>query len=134
MFLVRVTTGWSNNVANRAVATPKVALTDTGLVAHLAGVDVDGLERAVSSTLTGGLVEGFVVTVKLTDVDALRRLASEPHPDSEQIIADSLPDAWQLAVDPFAPVRSIPGISWRKGGIVVEHRPARARVTDRTGG
>lgn len=44
VFLVRVTTGWSNNVANRAVATPKVALTDTGLVAHLAGVDVDGLE------------------------------------------------------------------------------------------
>lgn len=88
----------------------------------------------MSSTLTGGLVEGFVVTVKLTDVDALRRLAREAHPDSEQIIADSLPDAWQLAVDLFAPVRSIPGISWRKGGIAVEYRPARARVTDRTGG
>lgn len=61
VFLVRVIPGWSNNVANRAVATPKVALTDTGLAAHLAGVDMDGLERAVSSTLTGGLVEGFVV-------------------------------------------------------------------------
>lgn len=61
VFLVRVILGWSNNIANRAVATPKVALTDTGLAAHLAGVDVDGLDRAVSSALTGGLVEGFVL-------------------------------------------------------------------------
>jgi predicted AAA+ superfamily ATPase len=61
VFLIRVIPGWSNNIANRAVSTPKVALTDTGLAAHLAGVDVDGLERAVSSSLTGGLVEGFVV-------------------------------------------------------------------------
>lgn len=61
VFLIRVIPGWSNNVANRAVSTPKIALTDTGLAAHLAGVDVDGMERAVSSALTGGLVEGFVV-------------------------------------------------------------------------
>lgn len=61
VFLVRVIPGWSNNIANRAVSTPKVALTDTGLAAHLTGVNVDGLEQAVSSALTGGLVEGFVV-------------------------------------------------------------------------
>lgn len=61
VFLVRVIPGWSNNIANRSVSTPKVAVTDTGLAAHLAGVDVDGLERALSSTLTGGLLEGFVV-------------------------------------------------------------------------
>lgn len=61
VFLIRVIPGWSNNVANRAVTTPKIALTDTGLAAHLAGVDVDGTERAVSSALTGGLVGGFVV-------------------------------------------------------------------------
>lgn len=61
VFLVRVTPGWSNNVASRAVSTPKVTLTDTGLAAYLAGVDVDGLETAVSSPLTGGLIEGFVV-------------------------------------------------------------------------
>ncbi|MGO1543387.1 MAG: ATP-binding protein [Gulosibacter sp.] len=61
VFLIRVIPGWSNNIANRAVSTPKISLTDTGLAAHLAGIDVDGLETAVSSPLTGGLVEGFVV-------------------------------------------------------------------------
>lgn len=62
VFLIRITPGWSNNIANRAVATPKVTLTDTGLAAHLSGVDISGLEAAVSSPLTGGLVEGFVVS------------------------------------------------------------------------
>jgi len=61
LYLVRVIPGWSNNTASRAVRVPKVSVSDTGLGAHLAGVNVDGLERAVSSTLTGGLVEGFVV-------------------------------------------------------------------------
>jgi predicted AAA+ superfamily ATPase len=61
VYLVRVVRGWSNNIASRAVHVPKVALSDTGLAAHLAGVDVDGLERDVSSTLTGGFVEGFVI-------------------------------------------------------------------------
>lgn len=61
VYLVRVVPGWSNNVANRAVSTPKVSVADTGLATHLAGVDVNGLERDISSTLTGGLLEGFVV-------------------------------------------------------------------------
>ena len=61
VYLVRVLPGWSNNVATRAVSIPKVYVADSGLAAHLAEVDVDGLERAVSSTLTGGLLEGFVV-------------------------------------------------------------------------
>ncbi|QIM16780.1 ATP-binding protein [Leucobacter insecticola] len=61
LFFVRVTPGWSNNIARRAVSKPKVSLTDTGLAAHLSEVDVDGLEKAVSSSLTGGLVEGFVI-------------------------------------------------------------------------
>ncbi|UFU02847.1 ATP-binding protein [Ruania suaedae] len=61
VYLIRVVPGWSNNRAARAVRAPKVYLSDTGLAAHLAGVDVEGLEREVSSTLTGGFVEGFVV-------------------------------------------------------------------------
>lgn len=61
IFLIRVVPGWSNNVANRAVSMSKVSLADTGLAAHLAEVDIDGLERAVSDPLTGGLVEGFVL-------------------------------------------------------------------------
>lgn len=61
VYLIRVVPGWSNNTARRAVHAPKVTLSDTGLAAHLAGVDVDGMERDVSSTLTGGFVEGFVI-------------------------------------------------------------------------
>jgi hypothetical protein len=29
------------------------------------------------------------------------------------LIADSLTTAWQRSADPFAPLRSIPGIAWR---------------------
>lgn len=61
VYLVRVTPGWSNNVANRAVSIPKVSLSDTGLAAYLAGVDADGLEHDVSATLAGGFIEGFVL-------------------------------------------------------------------------
>jgi predicted AAA+ superfamily ATPase len=61
VYLVRVVPGWSNNVANRAVAIPKVSLSDTGLAAYLAGIDADGLEHDASSTLTGGFIQGFVV-------------------------------------------------------------------------
>jgi predicted AAA+ superfamily ATPase len=60
VYLVRTVPGWSNNLARRAVSFPKVSVADTGLAAHLAGADIDGLERDVSSTLTGGLIEGFV--------------------------------------------------------------------------
>jgi len=62
VYLVRVVPGWSNNVVSRAVSTPKVSVADTGLAAHLAGVGLEGLERDVSSSLAGGLVEGFVVS------------------------------------------------------------------------
>ncbi len=68
----------------------------------------------------------WTVTVKLTDVDGLRRLASEAHPDAAGLIADSLAVAWQRAADPFAPLRSIPGTAWRPGQVDVEHLPARA--------
>lgn len=64
------------------------------------------------------------VTVKLTDVDALRRFAANAHPEDAALIADSLEVAWQHAADPFAPLRSIPGISWRPGCVYVEHRGA----------
>ncbi|MFT4166004.1 MAG: ATP-binding protein [Microlunatus sp.] len=61
VYLVRVVPGWSNNVASRAVAIPKVSLSDTGLAAYLASVDADRLEHDVSATLAGGFVEGFVL-------------------------------------------------------------------------
>ncbi len=68
----------------------------------------------------------WTVTVKLTDVEGLRRLAAEAHPGGAAAIADSLAVAWQRAADPFAPLRSIPGIVWRPGPVDIEHVPARA--------
>jgi len=72
----------------------------------------------------------WTVTVKLTNVDELRRLAREAHPDAAGLIADSLEAAWRHAADPFAPLHSIPGIAWRPGPVCVEHLPARP-VRDR---
>jgi hypothetical protein len=68
----------------------------------------------------------WTVTVKLTDVDQLRRLATRAHPDEARFIADSLAVAWQRAADTFAPLRSIRGIGWRPGRVDVEHLHARA--------
>ena len=68
----------------------------------------------------------WTVTVKLTNVDELRRLATEAHPDAAGLIADSLAVAWQRAADPFAPLRSIPGTTWQPGQVDVKHLPARA--------
>jgi len=48
----------------------------------------------------------------------------EPNPADADLIAGSLAIAWQRAADPFAPLRSIPGISWRPGPVEVEHVPA----------
>ena len=68
----------------------------------------------------------WTVTVKLTDVEELRRLAAEADPDAARLIAESLAVAWQRAADPFAPLRSIPGTAWRPGQVDVEHLPAKA--------
>ncbi|WP_216609960.1 ATP-binding protein [Cellulosimicrobium protaetiae] len=62
VFLVSQVPAWGNNLTARAVSRPKVILADTGLAAFLCGADVDGLERDISSTATGGLVEGLVVS------------------------------------------------------------------------
>ncbi|WP_134774131.1 hypothetical protein [Ornithinimicrobium flavum] len=66
------------------------------------------------------------VTAKLTDVEVLRRLAVQASPDEAAQISASLAVAWQRAADPFAPLRSISGITWKPGRVVVEHLPARA--------
>ena len=66
------------------------------------------------------------VTAKLTDVEALRRLAARACPDEATEISASLAVAWQRAADPFAPLCSIDGITWKPGRVVVEHLPSRA--------
>lgn len=65
------------------------------------------------------------ITVKLTDVDELRRLAAQACPDEAAEISANLAVAWQRAADPFSPLRSIDGIAWTPGRVVVEHQPAR---------
>lgn len=68
----------------------------------------------------------WTVSVKLRNVDELRRLAVESCSEDAESIADSFAVAWQRAVDPFAPIRAIPGIDWQPGTVDVTHVPARA--------
>ncbi len=69
----------------------------------------------------------WTVVVKLTNVKELRRLAAQSHPEEAELIASSVAVAWQLAADPFAPVRAVPGIAWRPRQVEVHHVPRRAR-------
>jgi hypothetical protein len=68
----------------------------------------------------------WTVTVKVRNVDQLRRLAVESCPEDAEAVADSFAVAWQRAVDPFAPIRAVPGIDWQPGTVEVTHVPARA--------
>jgi hypothetical protein len=72
----------------------------------------------------------WTVTVKLTDVPALRHIAVQAHPDKSELIESSFAVAWQYAADPFAPLRPIPGIVWRPTQVVARHIPRRARPGD----
>lgn len=60
VFLVRQLPAWSKNRFPREVRRPKLHVTDTGLAAHLLGVDADGL-RSRTAPNRGPLVESFVV-------------------------------------------------------------------------
>lgn len=74
-------------------------------------------------------VEGtatWSITVRLRDVSALRRIAVAAYPEESPAITESLVAAWQCAIDPFAPIRSVPGITWQPGAVEFLHVPARA--------
>jgi len=58
-FLVRMLPAWSANLGKRVVKSPKLMLTDTGVLSHLAGIDKDGLRR--DRSLAGRVVENFVM-------------------------------------------------------------------------
>jgi predicted AAA+ superfamily ATPase len=59
LFVTRRVPAWSSNLATRAVAAPKLLLTDSGLAAHLTGMS---LRRARQPTaLVGPLIETFVL-------------------------------------------------------------------------
>ncbi|PZS07049.1 MAG: ATP-binding protein [Acidimicrobiales bacterium] len=60
VFLIRFLPAWSRNLVAKVVHRPKLHVTDTGLAAHLLGVDSDGLAARVSPA-RGSLVESFIV-------------------------------------------------------------------------
>lgn len=72
----------------------------------------------------------WTVTVKLRDVTALRRVALDACPPDDAVaraeIAASLAVAWRWAVEPYAPLRDLPGITWTGVDVVVDHLPARS--------
>ncbi|HEX3392105.1 MAG TPA: DUF4143 domain-containing protein, partial [Solirubrobacteraceae bacterium] len=59
LFLIRRVTPWYSNQLSRVVKTPKVYVSDTGLLAHLLGIDESGLER--DDAALGSAFETFVV-------------------------------------------------------------------------
>jgi len=58
-FLVQLLRPWSTNLGQRLIQTPKVYLDDTGLLAHLLGLNMERLK--LDGTLAGGVVENFVL-------------------------------------------------------------------------
>lgn len=58
-FLVRSVPAWARNLTKRLVRAPRLVLTDTGLLAHLAGWSGPGLEQ--EPTAAGPLIENFVL-------------------------------------------------------------------------
>jgi predicted AAA+ superfamily ATPase len=58
VFLVKLLPPWHTNIGKRLVKTPKVLLADSGLAAHLMGID--GARLTHDRGLLGGLLESFV--------------------------------------------------------------------------
>jgi len=58
LFLVRLVPAWSSNLGKRLQKSPKLFVTDYGLMAHLQGLSQAGMEAALG--LPGDLVEAFV--------------------------------------------------------------------------
>lgn len=58
-FLVQLLRPWARNLGKRVIQTPKVYLTDSGLLAYSLGATVDRLKA--EGTLTGAVLENFVM-------------------------------------------------------------------------
>ena len=58
-FLIQLLPAWSNNLGKRLIKAPKLMLNDTGLSAHLLGINADKLKK--DPRLMGQLFENFVV-------------------------------------------------------------------------
>lgn len=58
-FLIQLIPSWSKNIGKRAVRSPKIIITDTGLISYLLAVDKERLEKNLE--MRGPLLENFVV-------------------------------------------------------------------------
>ncbi len=58
-FIIQVLQPWSGNLGQRLIQTPKVYLNDTGLLAHLLGLNSDRL--SLDGTPVGGVFENFIL-------------------------------------------------------------------------
>jgi uncharacterized protein len=58
VYLIKRIPAWLSNIGNRPIKAPKIYFTDTGLAAHLLGVDANRL--TLDPTLLGRLTETFV--------------------------------------------------------------------------
>lgn len=93
-------------------------------------IRVLSMESAVEAQSADRGKLSWSVTVKLQDVQELRRIAAETHPDKAAEAAVSLSAAWQCSADPFAPLVPIPGITWHPGPVELQHVPARKREAE----
>jgi hypothetical protein len=88
------------------------------------------LQMSVAETAPVECSVQWTVTVKLQDVGALRAAALAVLPAGDVPAAvevqNSLAAAWNRAVDPYAPLRGIPGITWTGREVTVEQVLARA--------
>ncbi|MGH7883901.1 MAG: ATP-binding protein, partial [Candidatus Dormibacteraceae bacterium] len=73
VFLLATIPSWSNNLSSRIARTPKTYVTDSGLAAHLLGVEAQALATPGHSAL-GGLLETFV----LSEIMKLQSVADTP--------------------------------------------------------
>lgn len=73
VFLTAHVPAWSTKLTSKAAKSAKPFVTDSGLAAHVLGVDQDALRR-VGNPALGGLVETYV----FTELTKLRSITSEP--------------------------------------------------------
>jgi predicted AAA+ superfamily ATPase len=77
LFLIRRVRPWHHNLMSRTIKTPKVYVTDSGLLAHLLGADEARLDH--DSSVTGMLFETFVVMELLRQSEWQRIAVSQYH-------------------------------------------------------
>ena len=81
VFLVRTLPGWGKTLTNRAMATPKIHVLDSGVAARLLGLSTDklALREATALTELGHLLETFVAGELGKELSWLEGIAEAGH-------------------------------------------------------